>query len=133
MHMLHLLDYFFTIFHIAFVLFILSGWAYKQTRKAHLTAMLLTMISWLLLGLYTGHLGYCPLTDWHWDIKRALGEVNLPSSFIEYIVEEILRINFSKNIINAVTGFGLIFGFVMSTLTSVRKRTHLKEKSPKMA
>ena len=24
--------------------------------------------------------GYCPCTDWHWDVKRRLGETGLPRS-----------------------------------------------------
>lgn len=86
--MLVFLDYFLSIFHLAFVLFVLTGWFWTRTRKAHRWALLLTATAWLIIGWYVGTIGYCPLTDWHWDIKRALGEKSIPSSFIEYMVEK---------------------------------------------
>ena len=121
--MLHALDLFLTLFHSAFVLFVLFGWASPKTRVAHITALLLTLIAWLLLGLYKGTIGYCPLTDWHWDIKRALGEHRMPASFIEYMVEKILGINFSSQLINVLTLCGLIFGMAMAALHPFLKAT----------
>lgn len=127
--MLLALDYFFTIFHTAFVLFVLFGWAYPKTRKSHVTALLLTLIAWLLLGLYKGVIGYCPLTDWHWDIKRALGEYGMPSSFIEYMIERVIGINFPKAFVDTFTALGLVFGIVMAAY--YRYAGQLKVKKPK--
>lgn len=112
--MLYALDIFFTVFHTGFVVFVLVGWAHPKTRKAHISALLLTLIAWLLLGLYTGVIGYCPLTDWHWEIKRALGEGRLPASFTEYMAERITGINFSKILIDTFTALGLVFGIIMA-------------------
>lgn len=39
------------------------------------------------LGYFYGW-GYCLLTDWHWEIKRKLGEVDLPSSFVSYSLDK---------------------------------------------
>lgn len=124
--MIYLLDYLFTIVHLAFVFFILFGWVNPRTRKAHVTALLLTLLSWLLLGLYTGTLGYCLLTDWHWDLKRALGETGMSSSFIEYIIERLTGINFSRTFIDTMTAMGLLFGGVMAAVYN--KRGHRNEK-----
>jgi hypothetical protein len=33
-------------------------------------------------------MGYCPVTEWQWQVKERLGERNLPSNFIEYIAEK---------------------------------------------
>lgn len=112
--MLQFLDWFLTIFHSAFVLFVCFGWGIPKFRKYHFTAILMTLVAWLLLGLYKGVIGYCPLTDWHWDVKRALGETGMPHSFIEYMVEKILGFNFSTLLIDISTVSGLVFGIVMS-------------------
>lgn len=130
--MLYALDIFLTVFHSAFVLFILFGWSHQKSRKLHMTALLLTLIAWMLLGLYKGVIGYCPLTDWHWDIKRALGETGMPSSFVEYMVEKAMGMNFPTLMMDVFTASGLIFGIAMSAVIyfreskkSDRKRQHI--------
>ena len=37
--------------------------------------------------------GYCPCTDWHWEIKRRLGEVDLPNSYIKYYADKLTGIS----------------------------------------
>ncbi len=128
-NMLQFLDNFLTIFHIAFVLFIVFGWAHTRVRKFHITAILLTLVAWLLLGLYKGVIGYCPLTDWHWDIKRTLGETNLPRSFIEYMVEKAIGLNFSSLFIDIATVSGLLFGIFMSGWVYYRHSDNHTQKS----
>lgn len=86
--MLHFLDIFFVVFHTILVFFNLFGWAWRRTRRIHLYSILLTFASWTLLGvIFT--FGYCPFTDWHWDIKRKLGETDLPASYIKYYLDAI--------------------------------------------
>jgi hypothetical protein len=83
---LQLLDVLFTILHTAIVFANVLLWIPRRTRRWHLGIVALTAFSWCLLGPVFGHgLGYCVLTDWHWDIKRARGEQGLPSSFITYL------------------------------------------------
>jgi len=123
--MLQILDYFLTAFHSLFVLFVLFGWLPKSTRKAHLGALLLTLAAWLLLGIWYG-LGYCPLTDWHWNIKRELGERHLPNSFTKYIFDKITGLNAKKGIVDIVTACGLAFGVVMAAIKYFQ--THRSEK-----
>lgn len=86
-----------------------------------MTALLLTLIAWMLLGLYKGVIGYCPLTDWHWDVKRALGETGMPSSFVEYMVEKAMGINFPTLMMDIFTASGLIFGIVMSIIIYLKE------------
>jgi len=68
--------------------FNLFGWIWKKTRRLHLFVVVATLFSWLGLGFWYG-LGYCFLTDWEWDIKRALGERNLPHSFTQYLSDNV--------------------------------------------
>ncbi|MEO9870038.1 DUF2784 domain-containing protein [Ekhidna sp.] len=114
------LDYFLTFFHSAFVLFVLFGWIPKSTRKAHLLAILLVLFAWLVIGLYKGVIGYCPLTDWHWDIKRALGERNIPSSFTEYMLEKITGIDFDRKLVDIGTATGLILSILLATYVNLK-------------
>jgi len=119
--MLQFLDHFLTVFHSAFVLFVLIGWIHSRTRKAHIVALVLTAIAWGLLGLKYG-LGYCPLTDWHWDIKRELGETPLPNSFTKYIIDKITGLNTNAKLVDAATLAGLLFGITMATATFIQDR-----------
>ncbi|MEO1253704.1 MAG: DUF2784 domain-containing protein [Bacteroidota bacterium] len=120
------LDYFFTIFHSAFVLFVLFGWIFRKTRKAHLIAIGLTLIAWLGIGLYKGVIGYCPITDWHWDIKRLLGEHDMPSSFIEYMVEKITGLDFERKLVDTVTATGMILSVLGAVFVNIRNYVTMK-------
>ncbi len=114
------LDYFLTFFHSVFVLFVLFGWIPKSTRKAHIIAISLVLIAWLIIGLYKGVIGYCPLTDWHWDIKRALGEQNIPSSFTEYMLEKITGRDFDRKLVDIATAIGLVISVLAAVYINVK-------------
>ncbi len=100
--MLRLLDIFFTVFHIGLVLFNLSGWIWAKTRKAHLITITATLASWFILGAWYGW-GYCPFTEWHWQVKEKLGEQNLPSSFIKYYADKISGKNLDAAFVDRAT------------------------------
>ncbi len=82
------LDYFFLFLHTGLTLFNLLGWIWRRTRRWHLVSIVATWASWLGLGMLYGF-GYCPCTDWHWQVKRAQGETDLPSSYIKYYLDRI--------------------------------------------
>lgn len=83
--LLRMADQAFLWFHAALVLFNLFGWTWAPLRKAHLISLALTAGSWFVLGLFYG-IGYCPLTDWHFDVLRRLGVRDLPRSYITYLI-----------------------------------------------
>ena len=116
------LDYFLTIFHSAFVLFVLVGWLFKSTRKAPVIASGLVSVASLGIGFYKGVIGYCPLTDWHWDIKRALGERNIPSSFTEYMLEKITGMDLDRKLVDLGTAAGLILSVLCAVYVNLRSR-----------
>lgn len=89
LQMLQMADYFFVLFHTALIIFNLFGWIWKPLQKWHLLTISLTFISWLGLGIWYGW-GYCPLTDWHWDILRQMGEKGLPNSYVSYLFQRLL-------------------------------------------
>ena len=86
--MYHVLDIFFLVFHTLLIFFNLFGWIFKAFRKANLIVLVLTGASWFILGIFYG-IGFCPLTEWHWQVLHKLGQYNLPDSYISYLVERL--------------------------------------------
>ncbi len=127
--MLFLLDILYTLVHITLTLFNLTGWIWPKTRKLHLLTLTLTVLSWFLLGIWYGW-GYCPLTDWHWDVKQQLGETSLPNSFIKYYADKITGQDIAASLIDTITVGGLLFAiagailvnFILPRLKSRKKR-----------
>lgn len=85
---LHIVNFLFYTFHTGLIIFNLFGWILPRMRKLNLISLLVTFGSWSLLGLWKGW-GYCFLTDWHYQVLRALGENDLPSSYISFLVEKV--------------------------------------------
>lgn len=119
--MYHLLDIFFVVFHGSLVLFNLAGWAWRITRRLHLVTISATLLSWTLLGLFHG-LGYCPCTDWHWDVKRALGERDLPASYVKYYVDRLTGRDWDPAMVDGVVVAVTLVAFVISLWLNVRSR-----------
>ncbi|MBD3617319.1 MAG: DUF2784 domain-containing protein [Gracilimonas sp.] len=112
-----ILDYFFVIFHFSLILFNLTGWIWQKTRKLHLYVISVTIFSWIGLGFFYGW-GYCPCTDWHWQVKRELGETGLPASYIKYYLDQLFGFSWDSltvDILVAVLGVGaLLVSIVMN-------------------
>ena len=100
--MLQMADYFFVLFHTGLIMFNLFGWIWKPLQKWHLLTISLTFASWLGLGIWYGW-GYCPLTDWHWDILFQLGEKELPNSYVSYLFQRLLGLNLPDLIVDVLT------------------------------
>ena len=115
------LDVFFFVFHTALTLFNLVGWMWKKTRRAHLVLISLTVLSWFGLGLIYGF-GYCPCTDWHWQVKRKLGETDLPVSYVKYYLDRLTGLDLSPLLVDgAVLVLGLA-AFAASAYLNERDR-----------
>ena len=114
------LDIFFTAFHSLLVLFILFGWIWKKTRRLNLICILLTAASWLGLGIFYG-LGYCPLTDWHFNILRRLGYTDLPNSYLSFLFTRLTGLQIDQSLVDAVTLWGLVIALMISIFLNFRK------------
>jgi len=114
MTLLNFLDLFFYTFHIILILFNTFGWVFKKTRKANLICLLVTFLSWFGLGLIYG-IGYCPLTDWHWEVKNKLGQGPLPANYIQHLFEKFLGLNFSNQTVEYLT-FGVLFSSLILSI-----------------
>ena len=113
------LDIFFTAFHTCLVIFNMFGWIWKKTRRLNLISLLLTAASWLILGIFYG-LGYCPLTDWHFNILRKLGYTDLPDSYLSFLFTRLTRIQLDQSLVDAVTMWGLIIALTISLYLNFR-------------
>lgn len=123
--MYQLLDFFFTIFHLFIVGFNLLGWIWKGTRRLHFVLVLFTAGSWLILGVWYG-LGYCPVTDWQWQIKEHLGETNLPNSFIKYYADKLTGSDVSADLIDGATAIGFAIAALLSVYLNFIKKGNKK-------
>lgn len=115
-----ILDIFFVIFHTSLILFNLFGWIWQKTRRLNLITLLLTGASWLFLGLIVGTPGYCPFTDWHFNILRNLGKTDLPNSYIKYLADRITGLDFSPSLVDSVTLYAFLAALVISLVMNLR-------------
>lgn len=118
-----ILDIFFVVFHTSLTLFNLFGWIWKKTRLANMITLALTGASWLFLGLIVGMLGYCPLTDWHFDILEKLGKTDLPTSYIKYLVDRLTGLDVNHIIVDKATLYGFIAALAISLFLNIKDFT----------
>lgn len=122
-----ILDFLFTILHLIIIGFNLLGWIWPSTRRLHFIFVLFTAGSWFILGIWYG-IGYCPITEWQWQIKEELGETNLPNSFIEYFADKITHRNISSDLIDAVTAISFAIAAVLSVYLNFFKKNRQKQR-----
>lgn len=124
--MLALLDVLFVLFHSMLVAFNLTGWIWRRTRRLHLAAISLTVASWFGLGLIYG-IGYCPCTDWHWQVKRKLGETGLPASYVKYYLDRVTGMDLDPGMIDvavAILGLGALLISVVLNIRDWKRQAH---------
>ncbi len=113
------LNIFFFVFHSSLIIFNLFGWIWKKTRLANLTVILLTVFSWTILGIWYGF-GYCPCTDWHWQVREKLGYLDFPSSYTKFLIDSLTGLNVKETLANTLSVTLLALALVASILTNVR-------------
>ena len=113
------LDSFFLIFHSSLVLFNGLGWIWQRTREANLATLLLTLGSWVVLGFWKGF-GYCPCTDWHWRVRRRLGDDDLPRSYMKFLADTLLGTDLPAAAVDAATVGGLALALIASAYLNAR-------------
>lgn len=114
-------DIFFLVFHSLLILFNLFGWIWEKTVKWNLVTLLITASSWLFLGIITGSMGYCPLTDWHFRILEKMGISDLPVSYIKYLSDRLTGTDINESLINTVTLWGLVIALILSLYFNYRR------------
>ena len=121
--MLQFFNILLTIAHLSIIVFNLFGWIWVKTRKTHLIVAGLTLVSWFILGIWYGW-GYCPFTDWQWDVKEKLGETDLPNSFVKYFADKVTGKDFPAPLIDKVT----LISFLVAIACSIYVNFFRKKK-----
>ncbi len=117
--LLRLADIFFLGFHTSLVLFNLLGWLWRKTRVVNLITLLLTAGSWFGLGMVYG-LGYCPLTDWHWQVLHRLGARDLPHFYLQYLLERLTGLTVAATAAETVTAAAFFAALILSVILNIR-------------
>lgn len=112
-------DAFYLVLHTGLVLFNLFGWIPVSTRRLNLATLLLTAASWFVLGLWYG-IGYCPLTEWHYQVRDALGDSDLPRSYITFLIDRTLHVRLSDDLADYLTGAAFFLALVGSVFVNVK-------------
>jgi hypothetical protein len=115
------LDYFFILFHSAFILFNIFGWIIPKWRFTNLITLSLTAFSWFALGIWYG-IGYCPFTDWHWKVRHLLGYNEESNSYIHFLILKIFGVNLPDNWVDTATVIVFFTAFFISIYLAVNKR-----------
>ncbi|MEE9169154.1 MAG: DUF2784 domain-containing protein [bacterium] len=115
--MLAFLNIFFFVFHSSLIVFNLFGWTWKKTRLANLITLLLTALSWFVLGIWYGF-GFCPCTEWHWQVRIKMGLYDMPASYIKFLVDSMTGLDVNAEIVDVVTLAALILALAGSITTN---------------
>ncbi len=114
-----LLDSFFWVFHTALVVFNLTGWIPRRTRRLNLFTLAMTAFSWFGLGFWYGW-GYCACTDWHWQVRQQLGYHDESSTYIHLLLLKLTGVSFDLTTVEILTLAGFLVSLVMSLILNIR-------------
>jgi len=116
-----LLDLFFFTFHTSLIAFVLGGWIWRRTRRLHLLAVLGVGASWFGLGIWYGW-GYCPCTEWHWQVRRTLGDTDLPVSYVKFLADTLLGTDLNATLVDGLTLAAYLAALVLGVVLNLRDR-----------
>lgn len=114
------LDVIFHVFHIVVIIFNTFFWMSFRTLRIAQVTQVLTLISWVGFGFWYGF-GYCFLTDWHWQVKERLGEKDLPSSYIKYVLDGLSNSNWNPDTVDKITVSMLVVSLIGCLVQTYRK------------
>ena len=115
----NVLNVFFFVFHTVFTLFNMVGWIFPSTRKLHLITIGLTAMSWFFLGIWFGW-GYCACTDWHWQVREAMGIHDESRSYIHFLILKITGVNMNQRLVETWTLIIFLIATILSVTLSIR-------------
>ena len=119
------LDIFFLSFHTVFSLFNMTGWIWRRTRPFHLVTISLTGLSWFFLGIWYGW-GYCFCTDWHWQVREAMGGPVKSWSYIHFLIKELTGCDTNPVLVDAATLAVFLAALGLSFYLTLRDRCRKK-------
>ncbi len=101
------------------MVFIIFGWMWKKTRVANLVVVLLTTFSWFILGIWYGF-GFCPSTEWHWQVRMKLGYFDMPNSYTKFLVDSLTGLDVSQKLVDVFAVLFLVMALLASVLTNTK-------------
>lgn len=126
--MCEFLNVFFFVFHTTLILFILFGWLWTKIRKINLAVVIMTAFSWFFLGIWYGF-GYCPCTDWHWQVRMRLGYYDMPSSYLTFLIRSIFGWEVDKRLVDVFAVVFLFLAIFASVVTNYRDWKNRSDRS----
>ncbi len=118
------LNFFFYVFHSVLIIFNLTGWVWKKIRIWHFYSISLTAFSWFGLGIFYGW-GYCPCTDWHWQIRRKAGITDMPSSYIKFLLDKGTGLELNAFFVDLMTAVLFFAVLIIAIVLKLRRRAEL--------
>lgn len=86
---------------------------------AHLIVVLLTAFSWFGLGIWYGF-GFCPFTQWHYQVRMELGHYDMPDSYIKFLIDFFTGWDVSRILVDIFAVLFLMLALCASIVTNVR-------------
>ena len=112
-------DKFFFVFHSMLIVLILFGWIWRKTRVINFIVVLLTVLSWTVLGIWYGF-GFCPCTEWHWQVREKLGYFDMPSSYTKFLIDSLTGLDVNEKLVDILAVSFLVLALFFSVFTNVR-------------
>jgi len=113
------LNVFFFVFHSALIVFSLFGWLWEKTRVANLVVLSLTGFSWFILGIWYGF-GFCPSTEWHWQVRMRLGCYDMPKSYTKFLIDSLTGLDVNAQLVDILTLILFMVALFFSVMTNAR-------------
>jgi hypothetical protein len=114
-----ILNVFFLAFHTSVIFFNLLGWIWRATRRWNLLALILTALSWFGLGIWYG-IGFCPCTQWHWQVRKRLGLYDMPDSYIKFLVDQLTGLNINAFWLDRIVMAGFLLALTASIYLNIK-------------
>ena len=103
------------VFHTVLLVFNLTGWIFRRTRVLHLICLGATLFSWFVMGAWRG-IGYCICTDWHFQVRRAMGIHDNVHSYIQLIAKSFFGVDMDRMTSDLSAGGGLLFVLIATLI-----------------
>ena len=130
--LLHFLDVLFLVFHTALVAFNTLGWAWPRWRRWNLATLVVTALAWLGMGLWYG-IGYCVCTDWHWQVRRALGIRDLDETYVGFLLRLATGYRADPTLVRTGTATVFVLCLAVSLALNLRDRSRARGSSARLS
>lgn len=118
-------------FHTSWIAFTCLGWMWRRARPWQLATVSLTALSWFGLGILYGW-GYCPCTDWHWQVRARLNHQD-PSSYIQLLIWKLTGIDLSSTWADGLALCTLAVVAILSVMLNLRDHRDTEDHRPRGA